>query len=538
MIRTVDQSKCIGCGTCQRICPLDVFRMDVKQPSTSPCTTACPIGNNIREIHYLMQMGSINEAATMMLANNPLASVTGRVCPRFCETECTRNQIDSAVNISAIEQYLGDYISGQDVDPVPRRHVAPIAVVGSGPAGLSCAYFLAADGFKVTVFEAKEVPGGMLRYGIPEYRLPSRVVGSIIERLQRMGVVFKCGQALNDTFTIKDLLADDFGAVFLGLGAGKTQKLQVDGLVADGVFSGLEFLEGIRIGHISRIAPKVVVLGGGNVGIDAAQSALRLGANSVTVVALEDEAGLPAYRHNVEAAKADGIDFVFSYGIEKIICKDGKVARITLVKCLSVYDEKGAFAPKFDKTDSREVVTQEVIIAIGQEVDFTSLPQEIVSPDGYIKASPDTCRTPIKKVFAGGDALNGPSSVAEAVGAGKRAAKAITYFLCGMDLELLVRKEIPVAGGLPENAQIKKVMRHGRVPFGQMGRKGFSELYRGFDLVETLSEVDRCLTCGAKSIAAYLDDCMTCFSCEINCPSGAIFVHPFKEILPRSLRPN
>jgi NADPH-dependent glutamate synthase beta subunit-like oxidoreductase/NAD-dependent dihydropyrimidine dehydrogenase PreA subunit len=535
MIRTVDQNKCIGCGTCQRICPVDLFRLDMHQSVSSPCTRACPVRNNIREIHYLLEMGNVNGAADLMLESNPLASVTGRVCPAFCETDCTRNQVDAAVNISGLEQYLGDYVLDRDVERVPIQHVPPIAVVGSGPAGLSCAYSLAADGYRVTVFEARDEPGGMLRYGIPEYRLPSRVIASITERLQKMGVVVRCGQTLNGTFTLDALREQGYGAVFLGLGAGKPIQLQIKGVGAEDVLYGVEFLETVRTGRIKAIKPRVVVVGGGDVAMDAAQTALRIGAQSVTVVALEDEKSLPAYRHNINTARADGVTFICSRGINRVVCEGTRVVGLDLMKCLSVFDKSGAFSPQYDPTDSSRVAADVVIFAIGQETNLSFLPKELLTSDGRLKVDLYSYQTPDGNVFASGDCVTGTASVAEAVGGGKRAAQAIKYYLGGLELGNLPAKEIPVTEKLPEDARLKQAMRYEKRAVDAAGRARFSELYRGFDLVEAMAEVDRCLSCGAKSFAAHPDDCMTCFNCEIHCPAKAIFVHPFKEILHRAL---
>jgi len=217
--------------------------------------------------------------------------------------------VDAPVNISALEQFLGDYVLDRNVAPVPRQHVAPVAVVGSGPAGLSCAYFLAAEGFRVTVFEKRAEPGGMMRYGMPAYRLPVSVIAAVTERLEKMGVTIKCGETLHETFTLEDLQSRGFGAVFLAPGAGKAKEVALEGVDSAGVFYGLAFLEAVRTGGISGIGPRVVVVGGGDVAMDAARSARRLGARSVTIVALENEENLPAYRHNVETARAAGIDF-------------------------------------------------------------------------------------------------------------------------------------------------------------------------------------------------------------------------------------
>ena len=537
MIRTVDQAKCIGCGTCQRSCPLDVFRLDMKASVSSPCIAACPIGNNVREIHYLLETGRAHDAAVMMLAENPLASVTGRVCPHFCETECTRNQVDASVNISAIEQFLGDFTLSEKVERYARRHVAQVAVVGSGPAGLSCAYFLTLDGFQVTLFEAMDEPGGMLRYGIPEYRLPNPILSSFVERLRRMGVLMNCSQGLNKTFTLSDLLDRGFGAVFLGLGSGKPKKLQVEGMDAQGVVYGIDFLKEIRTGHMSKIAPRVAVVGGGDVAMDAALSALRLGSQSVTIISLEDEQHLPAYPHNIESARAEGIDFICSFGVKTILHKEGKISGLDLMKCIRVFNDQGVFSPMFDRGVTREMEMDMVILAIGQETGLFPLPREIVGAEGLIKTASHSCQTMNPKVFAAGDAVTGPKSVAHAVYGGKRAAKAISLFLRGIDLETLPPKEIMITDRLPDQAHLRKAVRHEKTRVCAGDGKGFSELNRGFDLIETLAEADRCLVCGAKSVAAHLEDCMTCFSCELNCPSNAIFVHPFKEILPRTLRP-
>jgi NAD-dependent dihydropyrimidine dehydrogenase PreA subunit len=262
---------------------------------------------------------------------------------------------------------------------------------------------------------------------------------------------------------------------------------------------------------------------------------MRLGARSVTIIALEDKDRLPAYRNNVESARADGIDFICSHGIEKIVCKEGKVTALDLMKCVGVFDEKGAFAPTFDRGVSREVAADKVILAIGQETDCSSLPQEIVGADGRIMADPHTHQTPMSKVFAAGDAVSGPTSVAQAVFGGKRAAQAITLFLRGIELESLPPREMLVTQGLPKNALLPKVMRHEKTAKDKKDCECLSEPYRGFELIEALAEADRCLICGAKSVALHLEDCMTCFSCELNCPTGAIFVHPFKESMPRSL---
>jgi NADPH-dependent glutamate synthase beta subunit-like oxidoreductase/formate hydrogenlyase subunit 6/NADH:ubiquinone oxidoreductase subunit I len=537
MIRTIDQTKCIGCGACQKICPLDVFRMDVKQSAVSPCINACPIEVDIRELNNLLAEGYVDKASQALFENNPLASITGRVCPNFCESDCSRNNIDEALNFGAIEQFLGDYNLKKSVDPVPRQHIAPVAVIGSGPAGLSCAYFLAVQGFDVTIFEARKEPGGMLRYGIPEFRLPLNVLTGFVERLQKIGVHIKCGHILGKDFTLEALTSLGFGSVFLGMGTGKSKLMQANNEDALGVCYGLDFLERARTGRLSEVGPRVLVVGGGDVAMDAAQSAMVFGADSVTVVTLEDESNLPAYVHNVETAKFEGINFINGSGVEEIITENGKVTSVNLVKCLSVFNKKREFAPIFEEGTSQQIETDTIIIAIGQEPNLDHLPAELLNKGGLINVNNETYQTSVPKIFAAGDAVTGPASVAGAVGGGKRAALAISWFLVGRDLGGLPPRKQKVVDVLPDLTTQKKTIRNKRFAIDYPGRPGASRSYRGFDLLQTLTESDRCMTCGGKAVITHLDDCMTCFSCELNCPSSAIFVHPFKEILPRSLRP-
>jgi NAD-dependent dihydropyrimidine dehydrogenase PreA subunit len=401
MIRTVDQTKCIGCGACQKICPLDVFRMDVKQPTASPCISACPIEVDIRGVNYLLAEGYVDKASQVLQECNPLASITGRICSNFCESECSRNKIDEALNFGAIEQFLGDYELQKPVNPVPRQHITPVAVIGSGPAGLSCAWFLAIQGFSVTLFEADDKPGGLLGKCFPESQLPSSILSTFIEKLRTLGVNISCNQKLDIDFTLESLIETGFGSVFLGLGAGKSKTVSKDKLNA--------------------------ILG--------------------------------------------------------------------------------------------------------------CLPAELLNEAGLISASYETCQTPNPKVFAAGDTVSGPASVAGAIGGGKRAAQAIAWYLIGRDLEALPPRRKQVLSIAPEFSTLKKTSRYPRITINHPGQHVNTESYKGYDLLQTLAEADRCMTCGGKAVIAHLDDCMTCFSCELSCPSRAIFVHPFKEILPRSLRP-
>ncbi len=440
--------------------------------------------------------------------------------------------VDDAVNINAIEQYLGDYALNMMVAPETRQHVGRVAVVGSGPAGLSCAYFLAARGFQVTIFEARTEPGGMLRYSIPLYRLPVQILNSFISKLEDMGVTIKCNHGVNNL----DDLNRDFRAIFVATGAGISKKLNIPGVDHKGIYYGLEFLQKIRTGLIQSVPPSAVVIGGGDVAMDAAQTARRLGARQVTVLALEAENCLPAHRHNIDSTLRQGIELNCCWGVESF-SRDGANDKIIVnaAHCLAVFDDKGAFAPRYDHSLVRNFSADTVILAVGQERDLSLIPARLIGADGKILEIPATQQTLSPLISAGGDVVDGPASVAQAIAGAKRAAKAIELSLSGLTIVRQEEEKFEIISDLPAPDRIKRARRHERLLAEQT--ESFSEMYKGFGLVETLTEVERCITCGAKSIAAHPDDCMTCFECELNCPTEAIFVHPFKEILPRAFKP-
>ena len=317
MIRSLDQEKCIGCGTCMKSCPLDVFRVHAVPSTASPCAAACPVHNGIRACHAALQLGSVEEAVALSWKSNPLAAVTGRVCPRFCEGKCSRSSVDSAVNIGGIERFLGDRALETPATPVRKKHVAPVAVVGSGPAGLTCAGDLARKGYDVTVFEALHLAGGVLVYGIPEFRLPKAIVQKEVDGLKAMGVTIATDTVIGRTISIDELMEEQgFEAVFIGSGAGLPMFMDIPGVNYRGVYSANEFLT--RINLMKAYLPdsdtpiqrpkKVAVVGGGNVAMDAARCPKRLGAE-VYIVYRRGMEELPARKEEVEHAEEEGIIF-------------------------------------------------------------------------------------------------------------------------------------------------------------------------------------------------------------------------------------
>ena len=535
VINTIDTEKCTGCGTCFKTCGLDVFRIDTDQPVLSPCMATCPAGTDIRGYNGLMQMGRIDEAAERLRERNPFPAVTGRVCPHLCEGECSRSKVDGAVNINALEQYLGDRTLHVVPEKPAVRHVHRIAVVGSGPAGLSCAWYLARAGYPVRVFEAMPAPGGMLRYGIPAYRLPEDVLDAQIEQLRALGVEFQCGTRVGNgcDCSVEDLYALGYKAVFLAPGATKSRKPGVPGEDLPGVLYGVEFLSAVRRNRQGRLSGRAVVIGGGAVAMDAAITARKLGASQVDLYCLESREEMPAFQHDIDDAVNAGVILHPGWGPQAVE-GNGRVESIVLHRCLSVFNAEGRFAPVFDDAETLNLEAATVIFAIGQSSDLAPFEGVVDMQRGRITADPETFGTSYWNIFAAGDAVTGPSTVIAAITGGREAAISIDRLMTGGHLHSDRKEKRPLAEQLPGEG----VMLSPRVERKEIASEGFEEKRLGFDDVDALHESLRCLTCGAKARVNYRDDCMTCFFCELRCPSHAIDVHPFKERLPFTLERN
>ncbi|MBI5443824.1 MAG: FAD-dependent oxidoreductase, partial [Deltaproteobacteria bacterium] len=298
----VDPDLCNGCGVCVSACPLDLIRLDTVVADRGECTacrSACPAGVDMRRYLYLLRQGLLAEALEVLREENPFPALTGRVCPHPCEKECARGEVDEAVAIHSLERFLGDFGLREDVDVTARTHSERVAIVGSGPAGLSCAYFLARRGYPVTVFEALPVLGGMLRTGIPEYRLPKTVVQAQVEQLRDMGVAFVSGVAVGKDVTFEEV-REDHQAVFLAAGNALSRRIPLEGSERDGVLWGLDFLRDVSLKTGVKIGERVVVIGGGNVAVDVALTALRSGARQVVMSCPETGEAIPAYREELD----------------------------------------------------------------------------------------------------------------------------------------------------------------------------------------------------------------------------------------------
>ena len=532
MISNLDTRKCIGCGTCFKTCPLDVYRLDTDQPELSPCMGACPAGTDIRGIHYLLQQAKFHEALEKLRLTMPFPAVTGKVCPHPCEKECTRANLDAPVNINAIEEFLGDLDLQSPPPAVTVQHLFPVAVVGSGPAGLSAAWYLSMEGYPVTVFEAKSEPGGMLRYGIPAYRLPSSVLETYVERLKSMGVSFICNTRVGEhgDIRLEELKRKGFRAVILAPGASLGRRLPGCGNLPD-VHSALSFLAAARSdAPVPVRGKKVVVIGGGSVAVDAVLTARRNGAEQAHLVCLESRETMPALPQDLADAERHGIVIHNGWGLDSIDERDGHL-HLRFKSCVSVFDEQGRFAPAFNPETTCELDADLVVAAIGQAVDAGYFSEQLTLTErGCIAADGDTFATSMEHVFAAGDAVSGPATVVRAIRAGREAAISVRHDLLGMHLKLNRKVQRPSAGemdldGLEKCPRVERRILPTDAP----------TLEETLDMEQAMTEVQRCLTCGSRARIAYGDECMTCFFCELRCPAGAIDVHPYKEVLPRTL---
>jgi NADPH-dependent glutamate synthase beta subunit-like oxidoreductase len=541
----------------------------------APCNQACPVGIDIEAYLNLLREGQVEEACDLLVRENPMPAVTGRVCHHPCEAGCNRCSFDEGVAIHAIERQLGDLV----LDAAPRKAApAPhglVAVVGSGPAGLACAYHAARLGYKVTVYEAAPEAGGMLRFGIPAYRLPRVVLDQQIEWIRAHGITIECGVRVGADVTWANLLGA-FDAVFVALGAQRSRALGVPGEGLPGVESGLAFLRAVNAGARPAVGKRVVVVGGGNTAMDCARTALRLGA-AVTVLYRRTRAEMPAIPDEVDDAEREGVQFLFLAAPARLHSSNG---RVTAIECqrmkLGAPDASGRRRPEPVEGNRFTVPADTVLSAIGEVAELGPLPGEVERSDAGL-VTDDWGATTGAAVFAGGDVTQGPRTVADALGMGKRAAIAIDRYLKDREagsgkreaLDLVElrfgpqgnvsitrwRGDDPVSRAAPVNQvatyddlNLRHFTHASRGVEARLGaaesRRGFAEVNRGLTREEALEEAGRCFNCGvcnrcdiclvycpdvaiARENGAYrfeLDYCKGCGICAAECPRGAIIM--------------
>jgi len=533
------------------------FRAVKRYEVLAPCKAACPIGVSAQSYVRLVAEGRMEEAVRIVRASNPFQSVCGRACYAPCEDACTRQPLGGPIAIRALKRV---------VDEWGRRHMPPIplpppsgkrvAIVGSGPAGLTAAYDLALQGHAATVFEALDVPGGMLRVGIPDYRLPKRLVEEEIQNIRRLGVDIQTGKALGRDFSVASLRAEGYDAVLLAIGAHRSGKLDIPGEDAIGVVDALEFLRRINLGHSPEVAARVAVVGGGNTTLDAARCALRLGAREVYVVYRRTRAEMPAHEREINDAEAEGVRILYLSIPHSVIVDDKRVVGL---RCAAGYLDRKPVAgrrPSFAVTGAEFTLKVDmVLVAAGQRPDGSLLAAEgIATRDGAAAiADRRTCATNLEGVFVAGDAAGRPGSIVEAIADGRRAAGSICRFLAGEPLEapppLVEPKPLDASTAFARHVD-KPAEPRAVVPERDPSARllDFEEVESELDEESARREASRCLACGCgvgcgmcekvciysavkREGAAFVVDaekCDGCGLCAVRCANHAIELEPIQ----------
>lgn len=486
---------------------LSLIMSDHSGDCKAPCFMACPTHQDIQGYVGLIANGKEREALELIKQDNPLPASIGRVCPHPCEEKCRRKHLEGAVSICALKRFAAD--SYMDFVPECKAFNGKrVAVVGGGPAGLSCAYFLALNGYKVKIFEAQEHCGGMLRYGIPAYRLPKNILDEEIEIIKKMGVEIACNTTLGKDFTVEGL-KNEYDAVFLGTGAWRSTKIGCDGDDSDGVVGGIDMLYRVAKGEKVDLGKGVAVVGGGNTAIDAVRTAVRLGAEKVTLIYRRTEKEMPAEPDEIRDAKAEGVEFKFLVSPLEVVSENGKVKGLKLQKMeLGEPDASGRRSPVAIEGETEIIECDTVISAIGQRVKSEEIDSVELTRKSTIAVDEVTFMTSVAGVFAAGDVINkGPDIAIKAIAGGKYAARSIDCYLKGVE----VPPELPaysvnknfdtsVLQGMPEIARGEV-----RLTEATERRNDFSEVAFTFTKEEAIKEASRCLECGCSAV----------YSCEL-----------------------
>jgi len=564
-----------------------------------PCMEACPVHTDSGRYVQLIAEGRLEEAFLVARSPNPLASVCGRICSAPCEDACRRGSVDEPVTIRPLKRFVTERFGAESAQPevfrklvraddtpvdpacvrkwhlsqlhtegAPKGTGKKVAVIGSGPAGLACAHDLAVLGYAVTVFEALPDTGGMLRYGIPEYRLPRGVIDREVSVIERLGARFETGVAIDEKRGLRELREEGFEACFVSVGASRGRDLQIPGVERDGVIKAVDYLLNLNRGYRVNLGSRVIVIGGGSVALDAARTAvrefyspmeeiektaeavagqaamdaargaLRGGATEVHVVSLESLAELPAARtvqgrDELKEAEEEGIRLHPAWGPQEIL-GNGSVSGVRFVGVTRVFDENGRFSPQFDESKSMTLEADSVVLAIGQQPDFSFLRDDDgveLTRGGTIKIDPKTLATTAPGVYAGGDAAFGPRIAIEAVANGKTAARSIHTFLGGSEpavkLQVEIRKVPSDEYRMP--AGYEKHERHSAPTTDVDRRTGIAEVEHVMSEEQAQVQAERCLSCHVDTIYDP-ERCVLCNRCADVCPEKCLVFVPLDRV--------
>ncbi len=576
-VAEVDEAKCVACAQCVEVCPGNALKLgqklcatndtsapkytkitetfnfakavnedyrenreDVLPSGTAPCKAACPAHIPVQGYLKLAAQGRYTEALELIKTENPFPAVCGRICNKRCEAECTRGDVDEAVAIDEVKRFIADHDMHEETRFVPkmvnqigRPYTEKIAVIGAGPAGMSCAYYLAQKGYPVTVFDRNPVPGGMLTLGIPSFRLEKDVLNAEIDILKEMGVEFRCGVEVGKDVTIQQLRDEGYKGFYLAIGAQKSAKLHIPGEELEGVLGGVDFLREVNLGNKPDIGRRCAVIGGGNVAMDVCRSAVRLGAEETYVFYRRSEAEMPADPEEVREAMEEGVKFRFLSAPVEIIGADGRVSAIKIEKmALGEPDEKGRRKPV--GTGEFEIVEIDSVIgAVGQTVDWGTLDVGALKTTKKNTAEADslTYQTAQPDIFVGGDCYTGPKFAIDAIAAGKEAAISLHRYVHPGQTLTAGRDRREYRALDKEHAMIGVGgfdREHRQTPgYNAAKAKTFADARMTFTEEQVRKECARCLGCGATKVDSYL--CIGCGLCTTKCKFDAIHLKKVRD---------
>lgn len=577
-VAKVEKANCVACGKCVEFCPAgavklgqklcdkegcevtypriplpseqpwgehmwshnyrDVNRINCYDTGTAPCKTACPAHIAVQGYLKLAKEGRYDDALALIKKDNPLPAVCGHVCNRRCEDACTRGTIDEAVAIDEVKRFLAERDLNAETRYIPKKTIPSlkggfdekIAIIGAGPAGLSCAYYLALTGYKPTIFEKNEEPGGMLRYGIPSYKLEKDLLAAEIDVIRELGVEIRCGVEIGKDITIEELREQGYKGFYVAIGCQRGRKPGITGENAKGTYAAVDFLREAGAKESFALEGDVVVVGGGNVAIDAARISSRCVDAKISMFCLEQRENMPASKEEIAEALEEGIELNCGWGPKEVLEEDGKVAGVVFKKCIRVLDEQGRFSPEYDEEQTVTVPCKHVIFSVGQAIEWGNMLDNLDlkrRPNGGALADKLTYQTSEPDIFVGGDVYTGPRFAIDAIAAGREGAISLHRYVhenCTLTIGRNRRDFVELD---KNNISVDSYDTSKRQIPAKADEKAqaatFRDLSHSLTEEQVKAETSRCLSCGASVVDP--NKCIGCGVCTTKCVFDAIHLH-------------